>query len=226
MSEKMLSFQKFNDLEIANTIAQTLEKEGIPCKVVDDSPKFDPSFANNKIDSNVELMLSPTDFDRARVSLEAWYASQLDHMDPDYYLFSFTDEELQDLVHHPDEWNPLDLALAKKILAQHGQPVTADQEADIRTQRLETLAQPEKSSPYWVILGYASFLFPMFIDRVFSIYIGFSGFLIGFMLIWTRKNLPNGQQTYMFSESDRRHGKRILIVSCIALPIWVKLRFF
>ena len=68
--------------------------------------------------------MAAADFPRAHLALKAYYQAQLSTMDPDYYLFSFTDTELLEIVTHPDEWGHLDYALAKKLLADRGKPLS------------------------------------------------------------------------------------------------------
>jgi hypothetical protein len=72
-------------------------------------------------------------------------AEKIQRKDPDYYLLSFSDDELLDLVRNPDEWGPLDYVLAKQILASHGKPISPEQEVGFQAERIRTLAQPEES---------------------------------------------------------------------------------
>jgi hypothetical protein len=210
MAETLLSFQKFNDPILAQTIADHLQKDGIPCTITDEAGLKTPYISFNQYESTIHLRIPAADFPKARASFEAYYAAQLDSIDPDYYLFSFTNEELQDIIHHPDEWGPLDYALAKKLLAQHGQTISVEQEADIRQQRLTTLAAPEKNHMQYIVLGY-----------IFAICGGLFGLFFGYALASTKKNLPNGQQVYMFNESERKHGKRILVIAIVGLTIFI-----
>ena len=98
-------------------MCELLRSQGVDCKIVDEAPVFDVSFANNKIDPTIHLKVPSDEFVHAHAALEAYYQTQLSSLDPDYYLFSFSDAELLDLVQHPDEWGALDYALAKQLLA-------------------------------------------------------------------------------------------------------------
>jgi hypothetical protein len=210
MSDAFLTFEKYGDPEMAAAIASQLESYGIDSEVVDESPVFDPTFANNQFDSTIHLKLRPADFNKARQVLESYYSQQLASMDPDYYLFSFSDSELLDLVQHPDEWGQLDYALAKKLLADHGRPVSPEQEADFQEDRIKKLSQTEKPKPLWVVVGYIAALLGSLL-----------GFILGYILAYSKKTLPNGEQVYLYSAWERKHGKRILIVSTIFFPVWI-----
>ena len=209
MSETLLTFQKFSDPELASTIAALLSAQGISSEVENEPQVFDPSYANNHFEPTIHLKLAPQDFDRANEALATYYQSQLDSIDPDYYLFSFTNDELLDLIQHPDEWGHLDYALARKLLTQRGQPVTPGQEATFRQQRLTELARPEKTHPLQIILGY------------FFAFGGIIGFILGYIFAYMKKTLPNGEQVYLYPPNERRHGKRILVISAIIFIYWI-----
>ena len=102
------------------------------------------------------MKLCPSDFRKARQLLEQYYQGQLAGIDPDYYLFSFSDDELLDLVRNADEWGPLDYVLAKQILAEHGKPVSREQETGYQAERIQTLAVPEESTTLTVRVEYSS----------------------------------------------------------------------
>jgi hypothetical protein len=209
-SDNLLTFEKFNDPELAATIAAQLKAQGITSRIVNEGPAFDPTFANNNFDPTIHLKLSPDDFNKARRMLDRYYEGQLADMDPNYYLFSFSDAELLDLVKKPDEWGPLDYVLAKHLLAQHGIPISPEQEAAFQRDRIKTLTRPEKPQLHWIIAGYIAAF-------VFSI----PGLILGYILAFSKKTLPNGKQVYMYSSTERKHGKRILVLSTIIFLYWL-----
>ncbi len=116
-----------------------------------------------------------------------------------------------DLIRHPDEWGHLDYALARQLLTQRGQPVTPAQEATFRQQRLTELARPEQTHPLQIFFGYVAALFAG----------GFPGLILGYIFTCMKKTLPNGEQVYIYPPNERRHGKRILVISAIILIYWI-----
>jgi len=41
-------------------------------------------------------------------------------------------------------------------------------------------------------------------------------------MLWKhKKTLPTGQQVFRYSERDREHGKRMMILGMIIFPIWI-----
>ena len=210
MDDTLLTFQKFNDPGLAVTICEQLRAQGIACEVVKEAPMFDISYAFNDFESTTHLKMAPADFNRAHAILEAYYGEQLSHMDPDYYLFSFTDAELREIIRRPDEWGHLDYALAKQLLADRGKPISSEQEVNYKKERLKVLARPEASHPYMTFFGY-----------FFAISGSFLGFILGSIFAYSKKALPNGDRAFIYSPAERRHGKRILILSFIFLPFWL-----
>ncbi len=66
----------------------------------------------------LEVHFFPFTFTRAHAVLEAFYEKQLQEVDPDYYLFAFTDAELLDILSKPDEWGHFDYS-GVKLLSHH-----------------------------------------------------------------------------------------------------------
>jgi hypothetical protein len=131
---------------------------------------------------------------------------QVAHVDKDYYLFSFTDSELIEIVEKSDEWGKFDLILAKKILREKGIVISESRVIELREERIEKLSKPEKSQMIWVILGYIS-----------AIGGGLFGILIGTHLKNHQRTLPNGERVYEYTVNDRNHGKIIFNIGIISL---------
>ncbi len=140
---------------------------------------------------------------------------QLIDLPNNYYLFDFTDEELIEVVAKPDEWNQLDYLLALKLLKERGKevnPILADK---LREHRIEELAKPEVSQKGMIYSGYA-----------LAVLGGIIGIGIGWTLSSQKKTLPNGNVVYVYSESDRKHGNRILWIATISFVLWIVLRLY
>jgi hypothetical protein len=210
MNESFLTFKKFKDLELAKIIANQLKQSNIEF-LLEDNPKFfDPTFANNTFDPYIFIKIKPGDFTRANEALEEHYKISLNSVDSDYYLFEFTDHELLEIISKPDEWGPLDYQLSKKILTDRGKEVRPNEEALLKEKRLNELKKPESSPEFWIYFGYIS-----------AILGGFFGIIIGSSLIYLKKTLPNGQRVYTYGDKERKHGKRMLFISCIFLILYL-----
>ena len=207
MEPEFITYQKFNDLALANELAALLEQHNINYLVEEDSLTFNPSFAlNDELSKNYAVKINANDFEQVNELLKQQASENIGEVEKDYYLFNFTDDELKDVVVKADEWSPFDVQLARKLLSERGKAVSDSEIADLEEKRIEELKEPEPSQTWWIFVGY-----------VFALAAGVLGFFIGWHLWSYKKTLPNGERVYMYSESDRRQGKFIFYLSFVAL---------
>ena len=195
MSTPFLTFQKFNDPDLAAAIGEQLATAGIDYIVENEAPHYDPVLIGNVPEPNVHLKIPSTEFIRAHAVLEAYYEKQLQEVDPDYYLLTFTDTELLEILSKPDEWGHFDYVLAKKLLADRGHAITDAYAAQLKAKRLEELAQYEDK--------------PLPGPAFFS----------GYIVATHKKTLPDGRQVHAYSPTARKQGKKAFIIAAIALAL-------
>lgn len=212
MSE-FITYERFATIPELKEFVDLLKANNIPYELEDDVEIFDVSFANNKHNRDYRIKLYPEDFETVTELRNAIAASELEQIDPTYYLFGFTDEELIDLISKQDEWSPFDFQLAQKILKDRGREISEKEIHELREWRIRELAEPEKHETGWIIVGY-----------IFAILGGLIGLIIGWYIVSAKKNLPNGERVYTYNESDRKHGKRILIIGIPVLVISLLIR--
>lgn len=202
MASDFVAYKKFTDLDSAQEIINLLKLNNITCHLLDET------FANVKIvgyspiDFGITLNIKPDDFNKANQVLEQYYLAEIEKVDPAYYIFDFTNDELKDIVSNPYDWGEFDFHLAKKILITRGIEIN---EAAIENQKKETIANLSKTlevSNTRIVTGYLfAFIFPLY------------SLLAGLLIVNNRNILPNGQKVYVHSESDRTHGKAIVALS-------------
>jgi len=208
--DEFVTFRIFNDADAALELSALLEKNGIEYQNIDSSAGFDVTFANNAFNKEYRIKLRKEDFAQADKLLLDAAADDIENLDKDYYLFEFTDEELNEIVLNRAEWSPLDFLLAQKLLKERGKEVKPEVIQQIEKQKNEELAKPEKSQKDWISAGY-----------ILAILGGLLGIFIGYHLYSHKKTLPNGEQVYAYSEHDRKEGQKILIIGIIAFIICV-----
>ena len=213
MDDNYQTFQKFNDPQLAQTIAHQLSELGIPSQIVDENPNFNPSFVTNVVEPTIHLKLRAADFDRAHGALEEYYRQHLHDVDPGYYLLSFTDQELRDIITRPDEWGHFDYALAKQLLAERGLVITPGEAEDLKQQRIRQLSRPERTHMGWIVLGYISAVFG-----------GLFGLIIGYIFAYTKKTLPDGRTVPLYPHWARQHGRRIFFIAIFFTVFWILYR--
>ncbi len=214
MSDNFTSFRKYPDASQAKGLEQFLKDNNIECLYIDNSPRLGTAFGG-EMQKEYEIQLRQPDFEKATLLLEELAKEEVNQLPDDYYLLEFTDDELIDVVVKKDEWNEFDYLLAIRLLKERGKTIDEEHISALNKKRIEDLAKPEKDQTAWIVAGYA-----------FALMGGLLGLITGYV-IWTAdKTLPNGEKVYTYSKRDRKHGKRIVIVSLIVLPVLVAYRIF
>ena len=209
MNEDFITFQKFNDQYSAKQFGKLLSEQNVKYVLEDNSLSFDPTFANNNFGTEYCIKIKNEDFEKVNAILESKSEIEINEIDKDYYLLSFSDEELIDVVSKSDEWNKFDVSLAKKLLKERGLEITPLKIEEIKKQRIAELAKPEKSQKGYIILGYITALCG-----------GLLGIFVGWHLMTYKKTLPDGNRVYVYSENDRKQGNRILTLGLVFFIFW------
>ncbi len=211
-----ITFKKFSDLEAAKYVIALFERNDISYSFSENKSSLDSSFSSSLL-NEFEIKIDEQDFKKAEEIL--WNDSEavIKNLPEDYYLFSFSEGELKEVVYKRDEWNDLDYSLAIYLLKKQGIELTTEQLNQYRADRIKELKKPEKNHFGWILAGY-----------LFSFLGGLLGFIIGYVLYTQKKTLPNGERVYEYSEKDRKHGKWMIRIGVVVLVlnIFIKIIFF
>lgn len=208
MNPDFITYHKFNDPALAEELAEQLERHNIEYTIEQESTGFDPSLVMSNETKYYAVKIKSADFEKVNDLLKQNEEVNTDEIDKDYYLFSFTDDELMDVITKADEWSAFDVVLAHKLLAERGKEITEQKIAAIHGQRIEELKQPEPPQTIYIISGY-----------FFALLGGILGFFIGWHLSTYKKTLPNGERVYGYTENDRWHGRLIFYLSFVGLAM-------
>ncbi len=210
MDKEFLTFQKFYDKEDALAFAELLQSNNITYLIDDNSIDFDVFFGYNPLDKEFNIKLQKQDFEKADEILLQMSSTELDEVAPDYYLLSFTDQKLMEILMNNDAWSRFDFLLAQKILKQRGKEVNPEIISLFKKQRMEELAKPEPSQKKLISAGY-----------IFAILGSIFGIFIAWYLLTYKKTLPNGERVYVYSENDRKNACIMLIIAIVLLIFWI-----
>jgi hypothetical protein len=213
MENQFSVFKKYSSVEQTQEVVTLLNSNEIETEIGNNIPPVDSLLTGNNITPEFEIKIQITDFDKANKLLQSSAEDQISLIDKDYYLFSFSDEELYDIILKQDEWNEFDYSLAKKLLSERGKPIDEELIKSLKRQRLSDLAKPEENQKPWIISGY-----------IFALLGGFFGIIIGYVLMTSKKNLPNGQRVYSYNTNYRQQGKMIFYIGIVLLPFYIILR--
>jgi len=132
----------------------------------------------------------------------------LSELDPDYYLFTFSNEELNEIIQKPDEWSNQDYVIAKKILRDRGENITDEDIQGIRSARLNELSRPEQEESSWIFLGY-----------LMSVVLPVAGLVMGILFSTSKKVLPDGNKLLIYDSKTRSHGSKMIFISILMLAL-------
>jgi hypothetical protein len=209
METELITFRTFDDLPLAEALAAQLGQHCIENVVIKEDMLFNgSSLFNTAISQRFSVKISPDKFELANEMLTADETTNINEIDQDYYLFSFDNRELLDVIAKADEWSAFDYALALKILADRGEKLSDEEVESIKTKRIEKLKEPEKSQAAWIAAGY-----------IFAVAGGILGIFIGWHLATYKKTLPNGERVFGYSDNDRTDGRRIMYIGMVIFAI-------
>jgi hypothetical protein len=141
MADHFQTFQQFNDPGLASAVADKLQAQQIDCVVEKVKPLLEPGFFRNTVEQTIHLKVRVDDLDKAHKALEEYYQRRLQDVEPGYYLLSFTDKELLEILVKPDEWGHFDYVLARALLAERGLEIPDETIGQLKQQRLLQLAR-------------------------------------------------------------------------------------
>jgi len=207
-------YKRFYKKDEAAALTDILGENGIRFEIVEDRDNLDSLYGDKQFSLQYFVKIDSSNFEKADSVISKMSEIALDKVDKDHYLFTFTDDELFEIVCKPDEWSSLDNQLAKKILKERGKEINQHTIDLLKKQRVAELAKPEQTQKMWIYGGY-----------LFALLGGFLGIMIGWHLSSHTKTLPNGQQVYGYSKEDREHGRIIWILGIVMFVIWLVIRF-
>ncbi len=213
MADKKM-YKIISKREDGATLFQVLEENKIEFSLVHNAFEVDTTFNGQPYQSDIQIFLSPSDFDRVDRLLADLAKSQLNLTDQNYYLFRFSTSELFEILRKKDEWSTYDYEFSKALLFMRGEDVSDARMSEMNQARINDLSKGEELPQNQLIFSYSvAFLG------------GILGILIGWYLWKSQKTLPNGQVVATYADSQRKHGKIIfmigLIVSFLLLFVWI-----
>lgn len=207
------TYEKFFNAEQAEPVLDILKDYEIPYEFAPINAPVDKIISGGGPGYSHEVKIPTNQFETANRILREKIQINLNEIDADYYLFTFDDNELIDILKEPDEWGRLDYVIAREIMETRGVRFSTEDLDAFWNKKMEKLAQPEKEAKAWLYAGY-----------FFAVFGGFFGVLIGLVLSQSTKILPNGRRFYTYDEATRKRGKTILYLSLIVFAMTLTLK--
>ena len=223
--EKLLIYQTFNNKEAAYRTAALLENNGIIVFIEELTPLLDSNFIGTNPNDPFALKIPGKDFTKADDIIRNNTIINLDEVDKDYLLLSFSNEELIAVMADADEWGIYNTKLAEALLKERNISIPENKIKDARQQKAINRAKPESISIFLIFIGYVSAIMgTAIIIRNATPFIviflpGFFAIGTGSLLIASKKTMRDGSQTPYFTSSSRLHGTIMIGLSCIIFII-------
>jgi hypothetical protein len=220
MSAEFIIYRTFNYKPDATEMYEKLSQQGL--KVELERVENELISDKHKVIGIFYIKLYKEDFLKAdRVLFEELNASNL-QLPADYYLFSFSDNELYDVLKRPDEWNELDRFWAQKLLKERGIDVNVEIIEPDRSKMAEA-KKPWILNKYWLLIP---LLFFLYCYRTLNFAASIGTILIGLYIWLGTKTMSNGEQVKAFSPTDRLLGRIVIIASGIVIISIILLKAF
>lgn len=203
-----ISLRSFGTKEEAEELSRVLAENNIVSKITKDSGNLDYVFQGESPTNKFEVLVEENDHQKAENILLDLARKDLEAVDSDYYLFSFSDDELKEILVKKNEWSEFDVLLSEKILLDRGVEVNLNEIKELQSKHDRELEKPESGQTGWIIVGYC-----------FSLMGGFIGILIGYSLWLSKKKLPNGYKVPAYNDKIRNHGKTIFYIGVLMFAL-------
>ncbi len=223
--EEFTTYQSFYTQEEAEAFAEVLKEENILFKIETDKAILDKQFIGEDLDKKVHLKIRQEDFNRADEAFNKIAERSISEISSDHYLFSFSNDELSEIIQKPDEWSRQDFFLAKKLLADRGVNISAEKISQLKNERTKELAKPESGVNAWIFFCYLLILFCLYNTLIRGYYIsstfGLVSLFLGYILRTSKKVLPDGTKVLMFDKLTRTHGIVLFILGLILVLVFI-----
>jgi hypothetical protein len=197
---EFLTYTKVHTREEAGEITKLLQASGIEFKIEAERNALDKMYIGESLDPLIAIKIPQNRFTAANKIMLLQAQSQLDDIDPDYYLFSFTNDELTDVLKNTHEWNALDQALAQKLLLERNIAIPKD----IEDGGTAASFKPYHLEMVWIIVEY-----------LVSIAFAFAGIIIGSITLLGYKTLHTGSKVKMYDKETRMHAGIMLGIGIV-----------
>lgn len=197
-------YKEFTYNEPAEILMGLLKEEGIEYRLRNEAAVEQEVILGPESHSIV-IMLKPEDHLRVDEIVEKRANSELDAVDKEYFIFSFDNDELRDVVVNSHEWTPLDLALAVKILKERGIDLDPDDVKKERAAALEESSKPIAIDKTALIFLYLLALFTSFIPLI-----------AGIIFMTSKKPNSAGNRVPKYDIASRKHGRNLVLLGCIS----------
>ena len=214
---KFAVFQKINNLADVEGLLQLFKENDISYRAKEKKAILDPIIIGQTLEMKYWIEIYDSEFVRANKILEQLAADNFSTEDiTGHYLNDLTNEELEEMIIKPDEWNQDAIMIAKLILDSRGIQINKNEIEEKIKDRYQALKEPKKASSIAMFI----YFIVAILAGYFSILIGsIASIGMGFYYSFFRGTAPDGEKYFEFDESTRQSGFILILVSIIMFII-------
>ena len=225
---KFLTFREFETKEDAAEVAALLGQNNIPTLIEQNRELLDQNIIGRQYNNYILLKIKGEDFEKAQKILIETTPVDLSKVEKGYMLLSLSNKELMDIIAKPDEWGAYNYNLALALLRQRGINIDERKTEELQQQHIAELSKQRTLPGHWYLFGYgfsvlgiaASFYnskTALLILYFFYLLPGIFGIILGIIIRYTKRTLPNGTQIMSYNVNARKHGLYMLLVGISSL---------
>lgn len=197
-------YKVFTDLNDAETFVEYLKEQNIDAFIAEDDTQMNLIFGEVTQNKKYYLKIKQQDFQLVDELLKAESEKNIELLPDDYYLFSYSDGELWDILKKADEWSAFDVSVAKKRLRDKGHVINDRLMQSFKEERVKSLSVQEDANISWLVIGY-----------ILTILTGVAGIFWGLNYLNADLNLPNGKKISRYTQQTLLHGRILLALGII-----------
>ncbi len=157
--DNFIEYQRFPTIESAVELIDILEENDISYRINDSLGSFDIAASSmSPFDKQVVVFIEEENFEKVNLLFINDNSPKEDNTDNDHYLYSFSDEDIIEVIANPEDWAELEVTLAKQIVKQRDLKITAEAIKSARKERFEEQLKVEAETKAQVSGGYSWFL--------------------------------------------------------------------
>lgn len=205
--DHLVELQRCFHVEALQDVEITLQEYAIPYKKSSNAQIVSSAVIGGGSEPEVIISVQRSDYQRANAALEN--AALKTPLPDDHHLLSASNEELMEVMQHPDTWSCYDVAHARKLLSDKG--ITVRQEDIDATKAAKSAALEagqEVSLSRLALAWVISVLFPL------------GGLCAGILFSRKKEKTPYGVY-YTYKRSIRIQGLLMSLVSALIIAALV-----
>ncbi len=198
---KFIEIKRLPFKEEVDNILEILDSRGIIYTVENTRPTVDTTFSNSAMVDYI-IKVKEGQVQEAIDLLEK--VTPESFIENEYYMDSFSDEELKEVISMQEDWNQHDLDYAKKMLEERGIEVDEEEILDRRDKVVREQTEPVMAKYSIILVGY-----------ICSFAGGWIGLLVAMHLKYKTKEIADIGKVPYYKNESRKHGDNMLIIFAI-----------